>query len=154
MKEFKFQPLLHLDPVHVAYVVDLDERLEINTSTVPSSLTNLPSIMCAIEIAGKPSLWGSTDQMQWQHHTIQIGQGKQKQELIGKINWQWRNEKDIAQAGLQDSIQRISAHKFVKDQLAKFLAYLEASVINNCNITLTTLLEEVSTMRVSRVFNL
>lgn len=152
MKEFQFQPLQDLDPVDVAYVVDLDARLDLETSMVPSSLTNLPCIVCPIEIAGQPTSWGSSDQMQWQHHAVHIGQGKHKQELIAKTNWQWRNEKDIAQAGLQNSIQRITAHKFVKDLLGKFLVDLEARVISNPNRTLTTLLEEVSTMRVSECF--
>lgn len=147
MKEYVFQPLLHLETAQLASIVDLDASL--HTLTVPSSLTNLPAIYCPIEINKQATSWGSTDHMQWQHHIITIGHGKHKQQLIGKTNWQWRNKKDIGQAGLSGTIQRISAHKYVKELLARFLTYLESTVVNTTNITLKILLDEVSTMRVS-----
>lgn len=87
--------------------------------------------------------------MQWQHHIVHIGKGNVKQELVAKNNWAWQSKKNIAQASLDDTLQSINAHRFVKELLAKFLAYLEASVTHKPNITLNILLEEVSTMRVS-----
>lgn len=147
MQQFEFQPLLHLKAVHLASIVDLDADL--GSTTIPSSLKNLQSIVCPIDIDADASSWGSTDQMQWQHHNIHIGYGNQKQQLVAKTNWAWQSKKYITQAGLEDTARRITAHKFVKEQLSKFLAYLEATVLENPNITLKILLEEVSTLRVS-----
>lgn len=151
MKEYVFHPILHLHTVPLAYIVELNASL--GTPMVPSSLQNLASIICPIEIENHPTSWGSSDQMQWQHHVVHIGEGKHKLELIAKTNWTWQNRLDIPQAALDDTLKRITAHQTVKELLATFLAELESSMIKKPKITLKILLEEVSNMRVSDYFS-
>lgn len=63
---------------------------------------------------------------QWHHHLVQICKGKP----IGKTNREWKNRKHITQEALHNTFERITAHQYMKELLAKFLAFLEAAQHN------------------------
>lgn len=86
MHQYVFQPLVHLQPVHLASIVDLDPGPP-GTPTLTSNFTKHPSLLCPITIESDATSWGSTDRMQWQHHIVHIGKGNVKQELVAKNNW-------------------------------------------------------------------